>query len=285
MKIIKYLIYTLALVLLVSCAKHEILFNTEEVDGQTAEFQLHYFEPIKNEAAYYIDSVYVNNTLYSSVKGSGQLLPYNGVPGGATGRFFSVKSGEVNFKFYRKDKVVYDFNTTLKPGKQNVFVHDMTKAPVVVDNQFPYNKIPNRPSDPLTFNTDSIASVMFCNFMYEDATTPYKGKIQYQWKDPRSTTAEPVWYNIGEPVAFGETSTRTVIKVFKDVFNSQGSCRIDYRILDESGKVLQIMNSAGKMIDYSDWWTTTIGRSYMHIFRGIRTSKSLTVGVTVWTSL
>ena len=87
-----------------SCDKHELMFNT--IPAGEAEFQLHYFEPINNAAAYYIDSVFVNGVLYSSVNGSGQLLPYNGVPGGGIGKFFSINPGDVNLKFYRKGEVV-----------------------------------------------------------------------------------------------------------------------------------------------------------------------------------
>ena len=114
MKILKYLTYSLALILMVaSCEKHEILFPTTPVDKNDAMFQLHYFEPINNVAANYIDSVFVNDVIYSSVDGSGQLLPYNGVPGGSAARFFTVKSGEVNLKFYRKGNIVYNQNVSL----------------------------------------------------------------------------------------------------------------------------------------------------------------------------
>ena len=93
MKILKYLTYSLALMLLLaSCDKHEMKFVDNKVVTDMAEFQLHYFEPIANTAANYIDSVFVNGVLYSSVNGSGQLVPYNGVPGGGIGKFFTVYS-------------------------------------------------------------------------------------------------------------------------------------------------------------------------------------------------
>lgn len=240
---------------------------------------MHYFEPINNEAKYYIDSVYINNTLYSSVKGSGQLLPYNGVPGGATGRFFSVKAGETNIKFYRKDKIVYDINTTLISGKQNIFVHDLTKAPIIIDNEYPY-KNGLLAENIGTWNTDSIAFIKFYNFLYEKEGQPYPGKLQYQYQDVRSKE----WKNIGQPVAFGQASERTTIKIVKSIHNSSGYCRIDYRILDENGTVLKVMNSSNRMVDYSDWWNGYIGRAYMHIFKGIRTQKPI-CSVSVWTSL
>lgn len=291
MKIFKYLAVSVLLSAAGSCDKHEILYNTEPAPD--AEFQLHYFEPVPNTAAWYIDSVFVNDVLYSSVDGAGQLLPYNGVPGGATGRFFAVNAGETNFKFYRKGRLCYDQTVTLKSGKQNVFVYDTTKAPVVVDNRFPYWDPTTSTATPETFNTDSVAKVMFCNFMYENDPegnlVPYSGTLQYQWKDPRSTKDEPIWHNVGSPVAFGQATERTLIKVVKSIYNSSGYCRIDYRILDEDGNLLRMINSNGKEVDYSDYWNAYIGRSYMHIFGGIRNADvkagQPTVAVKVWTSL
>ena len=281
MKLLKYLTYSLALILMVaSCEKHEILYDTIPVDKNDAMFQLHYFEPINNVAANYIDSVFVNDVIYSSVNGSGQLLPYNGVPGGTTGRFFTVKSGEVNLKFYRKGNIVYNQNVTLTPGKQNVFVHNLNQKPVVIDNQSPFWNQNSTEATPETFDTDSIASVMFVNFLYEDATTPYPGKIQYQYEDARTKE----WTNLGKAVAFGESTERTKIKVVKSEFNSNGYCRVNYRMLDEDGNILQVMNSAGKMVNYSDYWIAYIGRSYMHIYGGVRTAKPVSA-VKQWTSL
>ena len=269
----------MALALLLSCEKHEILYNTEPV-GNKAEFQLHYFEPVANAAANYIDSVYVNNKLYSSVLGSGQLLPYNGVPGGATGRFFAVDAGTVNFKFYRKDVIVYDKDVTLQSGKQNVFVYDLTQLPAIVDNRFPYTDLSKPTSTAATWETDSICTVAFYNFLYEDATTPYPGKLQYQYQDVRTLE----WKNVGAPVAFGQGTERTQIRIVKTVYNSSAYCRIDYRILDENGVVLKMRNSGGVTVDYTDWWTGYVGRAYMHIFSGVRTT-SLTAAVRQWTSL
>ncbi len=282
MKILKHLTYSLALILMIaSCDKHEILFNTDPVADTDAEFQLHYFEPITNNADHYIDSVFVNDVLYSSVEGSGQLLPYNGVPGGATGRFFAVKSGDVNFKLYRKGDLIYNQNVKLSPGKQNVIVHNLEKAPVVVDNGFPYWNTSSSSATPETFDTDSVASVMFINMLYEDATTPYQGKIQYQYQHARTKE----WTNLGEPVGFGEATKRVTIRVVKTTFNSSGYCRVDYRMLDENGNILKVANSnATSMKNYSDYWNAYIGRSYMHIFGGIRTAKPV-CGVKQWISL
>ena len=262
-----------------SCTKHQILYDTTEVDAATAEFQFHYFAPVVAAAANYIDSVFVNGVLYSSVNGSGQLIPYNGVPGGATGRFFAVPAGNVNFTLYRGPNIVYNVNTELKPGKQNVFVYDFTKPPIVIDNGYPYRS-KNTGATVAGWNTDSIATVRFYNFLYENATTPYPGKIQYQYQHYRTKE----WTNLGAPVGFGEATERVEILIVKSVFNSSGYQRVDYRILDETGAVLRLMNSNNVMTNYSDYWTGYVGRAYMHIFGGIRTASPV-ASVRQWTSL
>lgn len=280
MKVIKYIACILALSLMFSCKKHEIMYNTKDVDTNMAEFQLHYFEPVYNVAANYIDSVFVNDLLYSSVNGSGQLLPYNGVPGGDVGRFFAVNAGAVNFKFYRKGDVIYNETVTLNAGKQNVFVHNLSQAPVVIDNQYPYNDLTHATGTAATWDTDSIATVKFCNFLYEDAATPYKGKIQCQYKDVRTNK----WTNLGNPVGFGEATDRITIKVVKSVFNSSGYCKVNFRLLDESGRALEVMDNSGHIASIGYIIDVHIGRAYMYILCGIRTAKPVS-SIKVWTSL
>lgn len=279
MKILKYLTCSLALLAMVaSCDKHEILYNTEE--AKAAEFQLHYFEPITNTSTNYIDSVYVNDKLLSGIDGGGNLATYNGIPGGSTGRFFCVEPGDVNFKFYRKGEVVYNQNITLTAGKQNVIVHDLNKPGVVLDNGYPYQHV-SGVANAATWDTDSLATIMFVNMIYETPGQPYEGKLQYQWQNFRTKE----WENLGEPVGFGEATERCPVLVIKEVFNSSGYRRIDYRILDEDGNIFQHFNSSGKFTNYSDWWNGYIGRSYMHILSGIRQDKTNRVAVKVWTSL
>ena len=279
MKIVKYLFLIITLTLFVSCTKHELMYPTDPV-GTKAEFQLHYFAPVVNTAANYIDSVYVNGVLFSSVSGAGQLLPYNGVPGGATGRFFTVEAGTVQFTLYRDSTIVYDQSVTLTTGKQNIFIYSFSHAPIVIDNGYPYTEIKTAHGNSSTWDTDSIETVGFYNFLYENATTPYPGKIQYQYEDAR--TGE--WKNVGKAAAFGESSGREKIVIVKTVFNSSGYCVINYRMLDENGQVLTLMNSSGGMVNYSDWWTGYIGRAYMHIFGGIRTATPV-ASIRQWTSL
>lgn len=281
MKILKYLTYSLALMLMVaSCDKHELQYNSEPVTG--AEFQLHYFVPVAStNTAYAVDSILVNGVQVTSVKGFGQFKPQSGLPGTADypGRFYAVKPGETNIKFYQGANIIYDQNFTLTKGKQNVVVHDLNTAPFVVDNGYPYQHVSGTPSVS-TWDTDSLQTVMFINVLYEEAGKPYEGKLQYMWEHP--TTKE--WKNLGEPVAFGEATERLPISVIKTIHNSSGYCRINYRILDEEGNDLMYTNSGGVVTKYADYWDAYIGKSRMHFLRGVRTEKG-SCAVTQWTSL
>lgn len=285
MKVVKYLAAALVLVSLVSCQKHVLKYNTEPLGDKDAEFQLHYFEPVpRSGTAYYIDSVFVNDVLYSSVNGSGQLQQYNGVPGGSAGRFFACKSGNAKFTFWRKGAVVYEQQVTLNKGKQNVFVIDLTKAPVVIENGYPYKKDWYGKPTAATWGTDSVQTVRFFNFMYESAGVPCPGKLKYQWRNGEDVDAEgnKIWHDVGGYVGFGEASERVPMIVHKTTYNSSGSDTIYYRILDEDGNPIYYTNTNGKLVEYSDYWTAYIGRSVSHIWAGIRTSKNPYAYVTQW---
>ena len=280
MKVFKYLAIALTFVIgLSACDKIELTHPYDDVDGRTALFQIFYFAPVKAVAANYIDSVYVNDVLYSSVNGSGQLVTYNGVPGGGVGRFFSAKPGDAKLRFMQGGKDVYERVITLKEGRQCIYVYDFEENPSIIELT-PYEQRP-LPS-PAEWDTDSVAYVRFVNFLYEDATTPYPGKLQYQWR--RADQDTDTWQNVGSPVAFGEATAFETITIHKETFNSAGSQRVYYRILTEDGKVLQVLNadSNGKIVDYSDWWNAAIGRAYTHNFAGVRTAAPVSA-VRSWT--
>lgn len=277
MKAFKYLaIALIAVIGLTACEKHELTHPYDDVSGRTALFQIFYYAPITNSSANYIDSVYVNDVLYSSVAGSGQLATYNGIPGGAVGRFFSSTPGDIKLRFMKGGANVYEKVVSIKNGQQGIFVYDLNENPKVIDlTSFNFD----RPSPtPATWDTDSIVAVRFINFLYEDPNTPYKGKIQYQWMRHLEDMS---WENVGKPVAFGEATEFEMITMHKATYNSSGSQRIDYRIIDESGNVLQVYNGS-RMVSYSDYWTAYIGRVYTHTFAGCRTTAP-TSSVRVWT--
>lgn len=287
MKKIYFILSLLTIVSLVSCEKHEILYDTHDLSDQSAEFQLHYFEPITNASANYIDSVFVNGVLYSSVNGSGQLATYNGVPGGATGRFFAVAPGSVKFTFWRGGKVIYDNVATLQKGKQNVYVTDLNESPIVIVNDYPYaSKIIRDPATAETFNTDSIATGKIVNVLFEKPGVPCAQKIQCQWRnDEKDANGDYIWHNMGNPIGFGEATPICGFIVHKTAFNSSGYQTLYWRFLKEDGSTFTYTNASGREVAFTDYWTTYIGRSYLYMLGGNRGQSTNRMTMYRWTAL
>jgi hypothetical protein len=260
-----------------SCNKHEILYDTTKVADEDAELQIHYVAPINNVASNYIDSVFANGKLIASVEGSSQLKPYNGIPSGSAGRFYTIKSGKVELQFYQSGSVVYDKTLTLSSGKQDIFVYDLAKDPLIMKNGYPYKDNSASQTTVGTFGTDSLTYIRFYNFLFEDVNTPYPGKLKYQYKNPRTKE----WEDVGDYVGFGEVTAVTPLLVIKDVYNSSGYCYEYYRILDEDGNILRVWSSGSRYKNYSDYWRAYIGRVCSHIYCGTRT-ESPKQGVKLW---
>lgn len=269
MKSLKYILLLLAVLGMTSCEKHEIEYIATPVGENDAEIQLHYFVPLTATASNYIYKVEIAGTAYEN-NGASMISTYNVIPSGTVGKFYTVPSGNVNIKLYKgKDQqLVYDKNVTLGKGKQNVFVYDFDKEPIVFDNGYPYQTN-------VTGDTDKTCWVKFYNFMYEDETTYTPLKLQYQYQYTMEDGNKSEWLNVGEPVAFGETTGWQPITVIKSVFNSSGSARIDYRILvqDATGAYTEVMQkfNGKKYVNYSDYWNGFIGRRYHHVMSGMRT--------------
>ncbi len=279
MKIIKYLSLILAVILMVSCEKHEITYDATTI-GEVAEFQLHYIVPVTAVAANNITKVEINNQLYSNNKAP--LNTYNAIPSGGVGRFYTVNPGTVNIKMYQgtdMDVLVYDQSVTLTAGKQNLFVHDFAQVPKVFDNGYPY--VAN-----LTDVTDSTAWVKFYNFLYESAGVPTTKKLQYQYVNTRTSAL----VNIGTPVGFGESTGWEKITVVKTDLISSGSRLITFKIkeVDDGGTVigdLQVMGAGGAFAAYTATSTLFIGRRYHHTMAGFRAVASPNSSVRVFTAL
>lgn len=273
MKSYKNLIFLFTLAIAAfSCKKNVIEYKSIDVDGQ-AEFQLHYFVPVVSGAVNNIYKVEINGEVYSSA--ASPLVTYNAIPSGAVGRFYATKPGQNNIKLYRGDalELVYDQNCELKTGKQNIFVYDLAKPPIVLNNDYPYTPV-------ITDSTARIAWVKFHNFLFEKAGEPTTLKLQYQRQYVTNVAAgtKSDWINVGKPVAFGEVTDWVQIDVIKTDTISSSSARIDYRIRmiganGEDQGDLQVLNSSDKFVNYSDWWTGFVGRRYFHILSGMRAEK------------
>lgn len=278
------LIYFLIIILLAaSCKKHVVEYDTVPVPENTAEFQLHYFVPVTSGAVNDINRVEVNGKLFANDKSP--LTTYNAIPSGAVGRFYTTDVGTTNIKLYKGGtQLVYDQNCNLQAGKQNIFVYDFNKPPIVFNNGFPYPKI-------VTDTTGSTAWIKFYNFLYETSGIPTDLKLQYQYQYTKNivTKEKSDWINVGKPVAFGEATGWEPVTVIKEVQISSSSARIDYRIrlINGSGAdvgALQVRNSAGNFVDYADWWNASVGRAYHHVFAGMRAATPVSA-VRVFTAL
>lgn len=275
MKNLKVLIgFIFVIVLAASCKKHVVEYDTHPVPSNTAEFQLHYFVPLTTGAANNIYKVEVNGKVVSD--SSTPLATYNAIPSGAVGRFFTADVGASSLKLYEGgNTLVYEQSCNLKEGKQNVFVYDFNKPPIVFDNGFPYPKN-------ITENTDTTSWVKFYNFLYESdgVTTDLKLQYQYQYTTDIAAGTKSSWINVGKPLAFGEATGWEPVTVIKSVFNSTGSARVDYRIrvigADGSDQgSLKVRNASGSMVDYSDYWITYIGRAVHHVLAGMRSATPI----------
>lgn len=274
MKITKFIGLCLIAVSTVSCEEHEIEYMTTPVDKDMAEIQLHYFVPVTAIAANNIYKLEIGGQEYVN-NGAAVVSTYNAVPSGSVGRFYATASGDVNIKLYKGTdlELVYDKNAKLTSGKQNVFVYDFNKDPIVFDNGYPYETN-------TTMDTDSTCWVKFYNFLYEKEGEYSTLKLQYQYQYTTRDGTKSEWLNIGSPVAFGESTGWQPITVIKSVFNSSGYARIDYKIKvqDENGEYtqdLQVWNSNGKYVSYSDYWNGYIGRRYHHVLKGMRSAKPI----------
>jgi hypothetical protein len=280
MKIIKYICLVLVVVLIASCKKNVIEYMATPV-GSQAEFQLHFMNPVTSVSTNNITKVEINGQLYANSKAP--LATYNAIPSGAVGRFFTVAPGSVNIKMYQgtnMDVLVYDKNVTMTVGKQNIFVHDFTKDPVLFNTGYPFK-------GNTTEKTDSTAWIKFYNFLYETAALgPTALKLQYQYVDYR--TNQPV--NIGKPVAFGESTGWEPVTVVKDNNISQGSRLMSFKIktVDANGNIvgdLSIMGTGGTYAAYTATSTLGIARRYHHIMSGFRAFNAPNSAVRIFTAL
>ena len=269
MKNIKYLLIAVFVLFLAGCEKHEIEFNESDSVVGKAQFQIFYAEPITNNTANRIESVYVNGQLYNSID-MPQKLTVNAVIPYPNG-YYVAPAGMVNIKFYRgtdesgQPKLVYETNVNLPERKQMVVVYNLNEDPIVFDDQYPYDKYTTGVTSS-TFDTDSIVSYRLINMFFESPGVPYAGKLQYQYSNNSGTSyVDGDWHNLGEPVGFGEQTARVNAIVHKTVYNSSGYQTLRFRCVDPATGVTVTRTT--------DYWTAYIGRINTHVLRGCRTGS------------
>lgn len=271
----KYLFLITLAATVFSCKKNVIEYDTQAVSGE-AEFQINYFVPLASGTANNIYKVEINGEQYAN--SSSPLSTYNAIPSGGVGRFYTTKVGQNNIKLYKSTDLdlVYDQNVELTKGKQNVFVYDFNKPPVVFDSGYPFSSV-------VTDSTAKVAWVRFYNFLFETEGVPTTLTLQYQRQHTinHDTNEKSAWSNVGDPVAFGEATGWVQVDVNKTVEISSSYQRADYRIrvigADGSDQgSLEVINASGNFVDFSDWWTAYVGRRYQHVISGTRAENPRT---------
>jgi hypothetical protein len=267
MKFIKYLLIVFPLAALIaSCDDHELGYADSDVVGvNDALFQISYFAPKAANASNGLDSIYVNGKKFGGVGGCGQLLPNGCLPYSGTGmNFWSAPSGPVHLTIYKADEVVYDRDIVLEKGRQRVYLYNLDSDPIIITDPYPYvrHEAGDTPTVE-TFDTDTVMLLRMINFFWEDADTPYAGKLQYQWSNNSGTSyTAGDWHNLGEPVGFGEATDYCPVIIHKTTYNSAGNQTIRYRCVDAEG------NTVTRTTDY---WSGYIGRVVNHVLRGCKT--------------
>lgn len=261
--------------LITACEQHVVEYDTTEIDlATTAQFQIHYMVPIASGTANTINRIELNDELLSNETYS---LPINSfIPRAPTGgKFYTTKSGLINIKLYKGavDNLTLVFNKDIElpAGKSTIIVNNFDAEPVVVDfGVFP--KI-------TTENTGETTWIKFHNSLYETPGVPTTLKLQYQYQYiiDNDTKERSDWFNVGNPVSFGEATGWEPVTVNKRIEVSSGYGYVYYRIriIGDDGSDqgnLQIYRWGLK--DYSDYWTGYIGSYKQHILSRYRVGNS-----------
>ena len=290
MRILKYYISIafIAIFVLSSCEKHKIIYDAETIDDTKVMLQIHYFQPIATGAVNAINQVQINDKPVTF----NNLLPYNGIPDGATGKFLTANAGQVNIKFFKRSSSggyteVYNKTVSLAGGKAyNLFVHNLSEDPAVIENGYPYQR--NYPG----YNTDSLCYARFHNFYYDSDGTPLckngdKLQLQFVYYDPNPDPTKPTasdwgWtppfpitdtFSVGAPVGFGEASEWTPIRLRKTYYNSQGYAPVRWfiRLIKADGTkqwVPYMSGATSGQVTYTLGENQYIGRRYHKILGG-----------------
>ena len=280
MKILKYLTVVFITIFALSCEKHKLEYPSYEFDDTKVMLQIHYFNPVTSVAANYINKVEINGVIVTL----NNLLPYNGIPDGATGKFLVADAGNVNIKFSKGSPTtsytnVYDQSILLEGGKAyNVFVYDFNEPPAVVNNGYPYRM--NYPG----YDVDSCAYNKFYNFYYDSDGTPLcknGDKLQLQYVYYQTSSHDANWtvqypltdtFTIGEPIGFGEGTEWVPLSIHKTYYNSSGyqPVRFFIRLIRADGTkewVPYMSSATSGQVTWASEQTQYIGRRY-HRFLG-----------------
>ena len=280
-KIFKSLVVVLAVVLSVSaCSKHEILYNADPISSDMAEFQLFNAIPSLSAAQSGFNVIVLNST-DTIATANYPLSRYNGIPMGSTTRFFVRKPGSYTIQCYLTAGSTtpdYESTFTLSAGKQVIYLHSWTDAPIIKDALYPYGQGTRIMSGK---QSDSLLFINFVNLWYSANGVSSTDQLQYQYallvSGKKTSTlnytniSDPQWTNIGEPITFGEQTGFVAIPIPNmgvgytggpSTLVTSGYATVYTRTVDVTTNTVLPTS-----IDY--WTSISCGRFYNHIVRGV----------------
>lgn len=273
--IIKIGLFLVCAFLITACEEHVVEYDTTEIDTETtAQFQIHYVVPLASGTASTINRIELNDELLSNETYS---LPINSfIPRSSTGgKFYTTESGLINLKLYIGAvddlTLVYDKNIEMPAGKTTLIVHDFDKDPTIVD----YGEYPKITTE----NTGETTWIKFHNSLYETPGVPTTLRLQYQYQYilDNDTGERSEWFNVGEPVLFGEATGWEPVTVNKRIEISSGYGYNYYRIRvigDDGSDQGSLQVFRWSLNDYSDYWTGYVGSYRQHILSRYRVGNS-----------
>lgn len=248
---------------LLSCGEPE----PEPEPGPIAELQILYVEPDAVYSRFDIDSVFVNDVLVATVDGPYPLKQYNGIP---YKKYIQANAGPATILFYRRNDVVYEKTTILHEGRQHLFVYDLSKEPIVIQDDFPYEDgIFHDPETFATYRADSVITAKFVNLAYDDKMIPCQGKLYCEWHDPKNFAEGHVWHRMGRPIGFGE-STELYGIALDQAFSNLHYYKIDFRFLKEDGMEYTYFNLSNQEKPFTEYDNVYAGQSYIYVLCGNR---------------
>ncbi len=192
---------------------------------------------------------------------------------------------------------------SLEPGKQyRLVIYDMSKGllvceqgdiPTIKDATIKWDSGRDDVDGEFTEIIGEGANHRFYNFVWETSTQPATFKLQAYFKNQLTEGDNAGAFDIpcGKPFGFGEDSGWATIPMKKSIYNSSGYARMDFKLkkIGPNGEDLgwfqyKSSNTAAPK-DYTDYWTTYVGRAYIYFMYGIVAHEGIAaVGNQRWTA-
>jgi hypothetical protein len=252
----------LAVIILASCEKNEIVYPSTDIDlSKSAEVRLIYDLPLVSTTTLNITRLKYNDQLVSEVS-----TPLGSIFPNSAAKYHVVPQGTVKVDAFigaTKDVLQYSKTFTVGSGKYSVFIYDQNATPYVIQDVDVFPK-----GDPWA---DTTAYIQFVNLLFKaDGITPY-GSLTLKGRRGAGTTASPYVYINIATCNFKEASQLVPYKLVKSGAVWSGTeTGLVYVIYDSAGNLLKhYPSSTGALTDWSaTGYSLGKGRNYIFHMNG-----------------